>query len=272
MADSDTNISLSFNEALSLLDNASSESLISSHWVPSLQKDITIKDLTAKQQKKLLNAAIDNSSGSFRAFYTKIFYNIIKENVVGENSFVDKLTYIDRIYLSLSLRQILSNILKVQFEDKSFSEVNLSEILGKLKSLPHPSKESISIIRNSLNITIDLAPPTFELEVEYFEKMPKFQQKETEVETLKEVLSESYIYETSKYIDSIKIAEKDLNYKHLNLGQKYTLLEKLPASVVQKVIEKIATWKASYEEILTISSETGSEKLIEVDSMLFLSV
>jgi hypothetical protein len=47
-------------------------------------------------------------------------------------------------------------------------------------------------------------------------------------------------------------------------------VEKLSATLVQKILEKIIIWKSDLDKIYTVNHE-GIDKTIEIDNLLFLS-
>jgi hypothetical protein len=52
---------LNFNEVLNILDNASKESFVKEAWIPSLKRTVKIKEINAKQQKSIIESAIDSA-------------------------------------------------------------------------------------------------------------------------------------------------------------------------------------------------------------------
>jgi hypothetical protein len=265
------NTSLSFVDALKLLENHTSVNFTSNVWIPSLQKEVQIKTLTAKQQKKLLNSAIDSTSSVNKSFIVKAVYEVLLENLQLDTDDVKKLTYIDRMFLMLVLKQQITDLIKVEFDSGKEVEITILSLIEGFKELSHPQAETILIDRNSVSISISVSPPSIKSEVDYLDAQPSLTVKESETETLKEVVSEAYIYETSKYIESVTIDGQDLNYKTLGINQRCALVEKLPALILQKILEIVTKWKAPIDKIFTIESENKEIKVLDINNLLFLN-
>jgi hypothetical protein len=174
------------------------------------------------------------------------------------------------------MRNQISNKLKVTFTDKKTKEetqedVDLSSLVSSFEEIDINDTEEISVTKNNLKINLILKFPSIKKEVDYFNALPDFETKKSDTETLKNLVSEAYIFETSKFIHSVIIDDKDLSFDKLTVNQKYQFVEKLPAIVVQKVLEKISVWKNTLDKILTVTSSTGVEKVLEPDALLFLS-
>ena len=147
----------------------------------------------------------------------------------------------------------------------------MSSLVSSFEEIDINDTEEISVTKNNLKINLILKFPSIKKEVDYFNALPDFETKKSDTETLKNLVSEAYIFETSKFIHSVIIDDKDLSFDKLTVNQKYQFVEKLPAIVVQKVLEKISVWKNTLDKILTVTSSTGVEKVLEPDALLFLS-
>jgi hypothetical protein len=67
------------------------------------------------------------------------------------------------------------------------------------------------------------------------------------------------------------VSKNNLGYSSLTPKQKYALIEKLPASLIQDLLSQYAKWKESLNQILTVRSSSGETKTLETDSILFLT-
>ena len=260
-----------FKDALQVLEGFTSNTFVCKHWIPSLQTEIVLKELNAKQQKKLLAAAMDSSSGSYKPFFIKAFYDIILENCIEGRELIDSISYIDRLLLSVSVRSQSSDTLKINFSETGEELVALPPLLESIRKYKHPESVFIKLEKNSIPIEIEIKVPSFKTEVDYLNATPNFQKIKDETETLKALITESYIYETSKYVETLKINDIDLNYSKLTVAQKYTIFEKLPVIIPQLILEKIAVWKKEIDELLTVTSSAGESKTLDIDSILFLT-
>jgi hypothetical protein len=258
-----------FKDAINLLDNFSQEHLIFETQLLSTGETIRLKHLKTKQQKNILNAAIEASSELYKFTFPKDVYNILLENCENRD-LVNSFSSLDRQYLTLILRSHVSDSISLTEENET-QTFSLKEIISKFEDFKHPSTEVINLLQNNIEVEVEVAVPSFKLEIDYINALPNFEVKESEKETLKTLITETYIYEISKYIKEIKIGGKDLNYSGLGINQKYTITEKLPVNIAQMVIAKISKWKNLINERLTVTFKSGNTRIIEPDALMFLT-
>jgi hypothetical protein len=262
---------LSFSDALKILDNATTEAFTTSVWIPSLKRNVSIKEISAKQQKKLLQSALDSSIA--KSTFAKTFYQIIKENCLEENIF-STFTVVDKICIALSLRNQISKELKIelQAEPKIEKTIELQPLINSFKTYIHPSAYEININKNSVNLKLIVEIPYLELDTA-FDEFTKAQPKDDDIEVIKQTITEAFLVETGKYIKDLSIDNQDFEFSKMSVTQRLALIEKLPAAVLQLVIQKAAEWKIEINNILTVKSDDETlSKPIDIDSMLFLSV
>jgi hypothetical protein len=265
------NTILDFNAAINAL-NSASESFKIDVYIPSKQKTMSFKEIDAKQQKNLLSAAIDNSV--YNSDFIKTFYNILKENVLLEDkSIIDELTLADRSFIAIALRSQVSDDLSVKFNDELSEKISLASVISKFNNYKTPKSEEIEVKNNNVSIIAGISLPTIKIELDYEENFYKDYKKIDEIKTNKDIqsiISDAFISETSKYISYISINESKFDFASMSFNQKLRLVEKLPSGLIQRILEKISTWKKDIDSILTVSSG-NSTKTISIDSMLFLS-
>lgn len=264
----------SFEEALKVLEDFSSSSLTQSFYVPSLKRDVQIKEISAKQQKQLLNVIVDTASSVYKTQFNKTFFSMLIENCSEDEETIQNFTIFDRFFLSLNMRNQIDSQLSVEFsnETEKYTEVlNLSELIQQFKKYNHPDTKNITIERAGTLIEIDLRIPTLKIEAEFEEKLPVFKNSNPEIEDIKNLLTHTYIGESAKYIENITISGKNLNFKNLKIDQKLNLLEKLPAVVLQKILTNVVLWKQEVDGYLTVASTRGDTKILDIDANLFLS-
>jgi hypothetical protein len=262
--------SINFDQALDLLSNYTKEIFINTIWVPSIKKYITVNELSSKQQKNLLSAAIDTNAEGYKPFFTKIFYQILLENCQTTKEDVDAFTYYDRLAIAIAMRKHISKELNVEFSEDLSETVDLSDLVENLKNYNHPTLTTLNIEKNGITVSVQIEIPSIKKEVEYFNNIPTLK-KETTSEILKQAISEAYIAEVSKYIKEIEIQGINLGFNDLKTKQKILVLEKLPSAILQAVLKEISAWKEVYNEFFTVQSSTGDKKLIDIDTTLFLS-
>jgi hypothetical protein len=264
------NTSINFDQALDLLSTYTKEIFINNVWVPSIREYISVNELTSKQQKNLLSAAIDSNAEGYKPFFTKIFYQILLENCQTTKEVVDNFTYYDRLAIAIAMRKHISKELNVEFSADKSEVVDLSDLVENLKNFKHPSLTTLKIEKNGVSILIQVEVPTIKKEVEYFDNIPSLK-KESTSEILKQAISEAYVAEVSKYIKEIEIQGVNLSFNDLKTKQKILVLEKLPSTILQTVLKEISAWKEDLNEFFTVESTSGDKKLIDIDTTLFLS-
>jgi hypothetical protein len=265
---------INFNEALNLV-NSVSESFTVDVWIPSKQKTIKFKEMDAKQQKKLLGVAIDNSV--YNTGFTNSFYEILKNNIIDdvEENFIDNLYILDKASIAITLRRQISETLNIVFDSKNKinKSFDLNEILEKFKICNIPKDEIVEVKNEKNSIKILLKYPTIKTELEFDKEFTKNNKKADQVKTqedVQDIITEAFISETTKYINEIWICDKEISFMALIPKQKVQIIEKLPSNIMQKILENVSKWKTLSDDILKVEFEDYS-KIINIDSLLFLN-
>lgn len=258
---------LGFQEALKILEQTATEKFSSKIWVPSLQQEIEVKEINARQQKKLLNSALEDTA--IKNSFILSFYEIVSENIQDKN-LLSSLTIIDKIYLALGMRAQISNELKVVLQEDPLVEetINLNHLLSKLKEFKYPQHAEINL--SNLKITTQI--PTIKEEVE-FEKISFKSKSEDQIQFIKSTIVEAFLLETAKYISSIEIENKSLNYLSLTPSQKISIVEKLPAKAIQGILQEVSQWKSRLEVMLSITNKQHNiTKPLVIDSTIYINL
>jgi hypothetical protein len=264
---------ISFNDVLSTLDTFTQDLCVFEAWVPSLQKNVTIKELTAKQQKQLLNFVVDSAT-SYKSFFAKPFYNILTENCNLSKQDIDNLSFIDYTSLAIAIRKQISETLKVEFtnDSETYSEdIALNVILENFQNLKYPEPQDLTTTKETLQVDLKIKIPTILDDVLYFDHLPTIKRGDSQEDALKLIVAEAYIYETSKCLSDVSINGKSINYSSLSVKQRYQLLERLPATILQKILSQYASWRKSIDQCLTVVSSRNDSKTLEIDTLLFLT-
>jgi hypothetical protein len=266
------NTILDFNSALMILGKAS-ETFKVDAWIPSINSNLSFKELDAKQQKALLSAAMDTSV--YNTSFINTFYTILKNNILADDkNIIDSLTLSDKASIALSLRSRISDHINVNFdESKDISKkYNIDMFLTKFKSYKSPETVILDSKSDSFSLKVEIIYPTIKTEVDYDTQF-KGNRKSEEVKTsedLQHLVSNAFLGETSKYINKVWINEDEITLNTLKFEQRIKLVEKLPSNLIQKIIETISDWKKSLDEVLTVSHEEYT-KTVNIDSLLFLN-
>ena len=139
MSEQNSNIT-NFTEAVDLLNNISKESFVADVWIPSMEKTVKIQEITAKQQKSLIESAIDSVIS--KSTFSKFFYEIVSLNCLEEKNVIESFTIIDKVSIALSLRQQISDTLKIVFQEtpKVETNVKISDVIEKFLTYKHPNR------------------------------------------------------------------------------------------------------------------------------------
>ena len=259
---------LNFNETLTTLDKISKESFIIEVWIPSKKTFVKLKELTAKQQKLIIESVIDSEG---KNIFSKAFYQIIKENWLDDISILDDLTVIDKVSIAFFIRKELSNTISVDLSEdpaivKSF---DLLPIIKEIEVYNHPENKKFKYEKNSVSVEVETHIPSFKEEADFDYYVLNSLKKEDKSEDIKNIMITSFISELAKYIKEIKVNENFMDYSNLNILQKIEVAEKLPAGLVRNIFEEIYKIKIDLEKIYTIHYEDMS-KIIEINGLLFL--
>jgi hypothetical protein len=265
---SEENINLGFEDALKALDSASDLFKIDV-YIPSKQKTLSFKEIDAKQQKSLLNVAIDDNV--YGSDFNKVFYTILKSNILGEDSsIIDELNVADRSFIGISLRNQISPDINVKFTDEITEKINLNEVISKFTTYKVPNSETLEVKNDNVTLNVNISLPNLKKELDYNEDFFKDYKKSNNNDDIKKVISEAFIGEITKYINSVKLNENTFNFETLSTNQKLRIVEKLPSGLIQKILNKISDWKKDIDDVLTVTNGENT-KVISIDSLLFLS-
>jgi len=263
---------LNFNDALEALNTASNSFQVEV-WVPSIQKFVIFKEVDAKQQKNLLNAAIDTSI--YTSDFVKTFFDILKQNYIKNDDEVnlENFTVEDKAAIAIALRNQISSDLNIKFSDDVIAKVDLKPILEKFKNYKSPTSEIVDLQSNTVKMSVKISTPTIKKELEFDNNFSKEYKKADEIKNNKELrnlISEAFICEITKYIDSVTVNNAEFLFETLTFNQKIKIIEKFPSGILQKILEKVSDWKTPFNEILTVKHQDLT-KIISIDSLLFLS-
>jgi hypothetical protein len=268
---------LDFENALKVLDKAS-ETFQINVWIPSKNKSLKFKEIDAKQQKDLLNAAMDNSI--YNSSFLKVFAEIVSSNLLEEDKIVlDDIVAADKASIAIALKNQISENLKVIFDEKNniIEKINIKPIVEKFKNFKTKTECVVSLQNANVKIKAEIRQPNLKTELTYSESLNKQYKKADQIKTNEEVqtiISDAFIGETSKYIKSILINDQEINFSDITINQKNSIVEKLPSALIQKILEQISEWKRELDEILTVTKTLNNKeytKVITIDSLLFLS-
>jgi len=244
-----------FNDALVSLDGLNKELEL---FVPSLGKKVKFKGLTTKQQKDAVKSALEK-------VFSGISFSLLVNSIINENSF-EKVEFLtcDRSYLLVALRA--ASLQKLYKKDDK--EIDLSFVLSNNFSVPSALKTA-EITDD--NIKVKLSIPTLARDTAInIETKKKIAPLPDDDNLAKEAVGEIYINELAKYIDVVSITSAgnviDLEFDKLFLSQKIQVIEKLPLSINNKLIDFINEAKAFEKKYF---ERDGVSVDIDIDQTLF---
>lgn len=264
---------IDFNNAIEAL-NEISEIFKVDVWIPSKQSYLQFKEIDTKQQKDMLGSAMDSSV--YNTTFIGVFYEILKQNILEKDkTIIDDLTIYDKASIAIYLKNQISNELNVIFDDKNniSTKINLNDIIEKFKAYKTPKNEIIKIVNKNVSLTIEVGLPTVLVEIQHDKQMSKNYKKSNQVKNnddVKNIISDAFIVETSKYIKKIWINDSEVDLNSDRIDQKLKIIEKMPSVIIQKVLEQISKWKKEIDDILIVEHE-DYKKVIGIDSLLFLT-
>jgi hypothetical protein len=253
---------LDFNKALIELTQIS-DSYSFDIWIPSKNKNAKFTEITALQQKDILSGSMDSSIYS-KKFNTAL-YEIIKNNTSED---ITKFTILDKTLICLQLREKVSNIVKVQQKNNKI-DVDISPIIAEFKKNYNHPKETV-LSHNNIFITVY---PSYILEEkEYDDTILKDNKKAEDIKNtddIQDVISNAFIGELAKSIKTLKINDQTIDLLPLTFKQRIKLVEKMPASLIQEILNIVSEWKKDIDTFLTVQKEDESFT-IKIDPLFFI--
>lgn len=215
------------------------------------------KALTTEQLKNIVQTVVDTSTAQIN-FHEAIF-NSMKENYIGDIqvtfNVLDKLFYIidNRI-------QAVNSTLFIRGDGDSYIPIDLTEVKQKLIDLVKTNSNMATNTALELtNVLVQVGIPTVEAERQAnTEVYASLNLQKTDTEDVQDTLGQVFLTEIVKWIKSITIEEGDkkeeINFEKLSSFTKVQILEKLPASVTEKVIDYIEKTKQTIDKCLIVSN------------------
>jgi hypothetical protein len=243
-----------FNEVLNSLNELNYDHDI---FIPSLNRKVSFKGLTAKQQKEILQTVVDKD-------VTGLSFSILVTDII-QNNIVDKTVSLlssDKNYVIVCLRVLsLSN----KYKDLDDVEYDLQPILSNNIALSEQSKNTVL---NDGALTVTVATPTLAADrtINIETKKRILAQNTASTELTKDAIGELYLNEIIKYISNVKTPKIDVQFNDLTFNQKVQIAEKLPLSITSKIVEFINKSKDFEKTLFTVNNK---EIKISVDPALF---
>ena len=182
--------------------------------VPSTGKNVSFKHASVNQQTELLRSAFDGVDGVIKR--ANILNKLITDNSTTDVDFL----IIDRNTILIELRK-----------ESVGSDINIKETKYDLNDLPTFKKSDIKLKATVSHddITVKLKVPTLTIDTEINTKLGNELAKVTDQqEKIKQSIDIVVAYETSKYIDSIKIGDVEIAFTEISSYERKEIVNNLP--------------------------------------------
>jgi hypothetical protein len=216
---------------------------------------VKFKSLTTVQLKELVKTAVDSplTQSVFNCTATKVF----KESILSAPSNI-QFNVVDRLLFLLETRiQTISPTKTIKNENKQIDSLKSSLKTNATLFAPSTSKT------NKISITYGVGLIDTEVQIEE-EIYKNVEVKIDNVEELRKIVGEAFINEIAKSIHSVTIEDKTINLSQVSFKKRLKIVETLPASLIQKVVEYVEAYKNVVNAALTVKEFT-----IPIDSTLF---
>ena len=250
----------SYNVIIQELKRVESENSIDIH-VPSYEGTIKFKPLSVKTQKKIIDSALNSAANNIQ--YTVTMNDIIMEYGESENILIT-----DRPAITIAMRShSLGDSMKV--DDV---EVNLSELIaGYGKSLPELEYKTKTTLGD---VTVSMRIPDLNTDSKFLKGCDK---KIKSAKNTGTAISELYVYELAKYVDSIQYKTtvpglsgvtdtkiSTVRFESLPVDDCVSLVEMLPMKLNTDIVKFVTQARDSEQQYVSIDDVT-----IPTDATLF---
>lgn len=226
-------------------------------FIPSLKKEIKIKNLNLKQQKALLKTSIDETLTKLS--FISSFYSIIQENVLDNINISDLYTF-DRTAIAIALRAHSLDA-TYSYNDK---KINLLDKVNEFTNIKTDIEFDKKIEFNGF--TVELAAPKLGVDKnisEYsFNTIKTLEDKD-----FKNIIGELFVHELVKFIKSVSImGDKPFSLEASNtkISEIIYIVERFPSTLTSKILEYVK----SYRDLEAKFTNVGDIN-IEVDGAFF---
>ena len=193
---------------------------------PSNNKEFEISPLSLKQQKSIIENGFSSSLSIL--FFNVTFFNIIKENFIGD---IKELNTLDRVNISLSLRQRISD----EYKDEDDNIYNISNVINQNKE--EIVIEPIEVVTE--NFTFKIKSPDLEIDNKINNiLLKKYKNKNLDDGSINLLISDLYVYEMLKFIEEISFGDNIINIQD-NLDNSLKLINEINTYELKDILKYI---------------------------------
>jgi uncharacterized UPF0160 family protein len=214
------------------------------------QRVVSCKQLTTAQLRELIKTVVDSpiTQAAFNSTVTKVFKQSSPEISLDTTNTLDRILFIIETRI-----KSLSPTMKIENKDKTV-EVNFTEIKAKLLEKIKNDKETF-LEKNATNdkITLKYGMPLLKTEQQLNDELYKdFDFNVENQDELRKVIGDAFINEIAKTIKSVTIQDTSFDLNEQSFKARIKIVESLPASTIQEVIDYIERYKAAIEDIFNV--------------------
>jgi hypothetical protein len=245
---------MSVSSILSKLNDLNNLNLISV-YVPSAKKEMDFKPLSVKQQKDLIKSGLDGALAGITI--SNIIGEIILDNSVEKYDFL----VTDKLPILLALRkQSFGNIFILKENDEEI-QFNLDDILQNKLNYSFDTQVEIKLANSNVIAHVDVIKIQDDIKINQYqlEKLRK-----NKDEAISETVGSMFIYEIIKFITKILIGEEVLDLTTLPIKDRLTIIESVPVTLNNSILEYIQKFRKEEAEYVTIEN-----KVLPIDARLF---
>jgi len=243
-------------------------------YLPSLQRNVSFKQLNTEQLKKILKASID--SPVYKTQFTLTCNNLIKENILDSSVNVNNLNIFDKLLFLLKTRiecitpEYTFYLTEEEMSEYSLTEesytVNISDAYNRFVSNnPTYNEQKFNINNCEIVATLPNILTENKLEQELHENL-NLQINSTD--ELRNTIGETFVNEITKYIKTLTVNQTSVDLNDLSFKERIKIVEQLSAPLINQILKYIE----SYREIiksLTTYSINNLEKEIAFNATIF---
>jgi len=241
-------------------------------FVPSQNKNIDFKPLNIRQQKNIIKSSLDKNIPG-------ISLNTVLNDIIAENSIEKNVNFLvfDRLNVAFNLRKnIFGDKIKLtKVNDETGEDESINAVGSLEEHLSNINLTAVSeLISKTINVdtlTIEIKTPTLvndnKVNKEAQKNLAHLLEKDNGV---KDVISELFVYELVKFIDSISIGNDKLNFKELTVSQQIKAIETLPANINKEIMDFVEKVR-DYEKQYTVFKVNNKDYNVSIDASFFSS-
>lgn len=225
------------------------------------------KALTTNQLKQIVQTLIDTSLTNLS--FNSTIIDIMKQNYIAEESLtktINDFNIVDKILFILANRiQTVSDKVYILDDANEPIEIDLTDTINKfIENISNSTLlQETTFTEEGISVIIGLPLASIDLEINQI-LYKNFDIKNENSETLEALVGKAFVAEIVKWIKQTTIQDTTLIFSELSFDDKFNLLEKLPASLTEKILNFVEDSKQTIQNCLSYSN-----KVLPLDGSLF---